>query len=784
MNARTWQKLEYDKIIERLADCASFSLGKERAIELEPAADIFEAEERLAVSKEARELLRLYPTFSLGAVKDIRDAVRRAEIGGVLNPHELLAIADSCRASRMTRQFFMEAKGNFAYTGRLARRMSNFRTIESTVERSIVYDGTVSDLASERLGSIRRRIRACQEKIRERLDNFIKNPLTNKYLQENIVTIRSDRYVVPVKQEYRAQVPGVVHDTSASGSTLFVEPMAVLEYNNTMQTLQQEEEDEIHAILRGMSVLVAGFAEELLHMVEDMGELDFIMAKGRLSAEMDAVTPRLNDKGNIYLKKARHPLLGADVVPIDVNFGADLCAMVITGPNTGGKTVCLKTIGLFTLMAAAGLDVPAEPGTELSFYPNVCADIGDEQSIEQSLSTFSSHMVNIVSIMETAGYDSLVLLDELGAGTDPQEGAALAMSILENLQKVGAKVVATTHYSELKAFAYHRAGFINASVEFNVQTLMPTYRLLMGIPGKSNAFEISRRLGLAEDVISRAQEFLSPDDIQMADLISRMESDRLEAENARKEAELTQARLLEQERRLKDKQLAMEKREADILRKANEEALRIVEKSRKECEALYQELKEKVSAGGKLEKNMKDARERTQKLSEKLRSAIPEKQYGGSAPRDLQVGETVFIPRLQQHGIVLAKPNSSGDVYLQVGIIKTTLKLSDLRLAEESGEKSSKTRYGGMQSEKARSISPELDLRGMLVEEALETLDKYIDDAVLAGLKNVRIIHGKGTGALRAAVKEHLLTHPLVKSSRFGDFHEGGIGVTVAILDI
>ncbi|MGI5824672.1 MAG: endonuclease MutS2 [Bacillota bacterium] len=777
-----WHKLEFDKIMQKLAAECSFSMTKEMAFEIKPKKTIEKTRDTLTETSEAADILRLYPMYSLGHVVDIREALKRAELGGVLNIQELVNIADTCRAARLNKDFFSQLKGQFPALQAYARNVSIFKTVESAVERAVTPEMTVADTASERLYSIRKRMHTHQNRIKERLDNFIKNPNTSKFLQEPIVTIRDGRFVVPVKQEYRASVSGVVHDMSSSGATLFVEPMAVMEANNELHKLKIEEQDEISAILRALTNVVAGFKAEIEATLYALAKLDFVFARARLSVKMNGSAPKINENGIINLKKARHPLIGSNVVPIDVNLDSSLKTMVITGPNTGGKTVTLKTVGLLTLMALSGLHIPADDGSELAFFDQIFADIGDEQSIEQNLSTFSAHMTNIVYIMNHADFNSLVLLDELGSGTDPTEGAALAMSILEQLYKVGSKVCATTHYSELKSFAYNKTGFINASVEFDVETLRPTYRLQMGIPGKSNAFEISKKLGLDESIINRANSFLTADEQQVADLITNLEENSLKAEESRREADLRLAQIAEQERQFKIKETELHNKEVAIIKKAHEEALEIVKKARSESEELYQSMKIQLKNAGVMGKDVQKTREKMKRLQSKHHELIPEEKYLGTAPAKVELGQRVEIPKYRQRGTILTLPDAKGELQVQVGIMKINVNIDDLRIDKTRDDKERSFYTNKVRSNKAKEISPEIDLRGMTLDEAIEAMDKYLDDAFLTNIKQVRVIHGKGTGALRAGLTPYLQKHRLVKKTRMGDYHEGGFGVTVVEL--
>lgn len=782
--AKYRSKLEYPKVVARLAEYASFAVSRELLLNIKPKKDITAAKREIDATTEGVELLRLHPLYTVGTCRDIRDALRRVELGGALDVEQLVMVADTCRASRHNKEFFSQLKGHFPQMVEQAHKLGIFKTIETAVDKAVGPDGQIADGASVRLSGIRQRIRMYEGQIKERLDNFIKNPNTAKFLQEPIVTLRGGRFVVPVKQEYRGSVAGAVHDVSGSGATVFVEPLAVMQANNELARLRSEEQDEIAAILRALSAVVASFGEELERSLWGMARMDFVIAKARLAYAMEAVPCQLNSGGLINLKQARHPLIPGRAVPIDVKLDSKLRVMVITGPNTGGKTVTLKTVGLLTLMALSGLHIPAEMGSTLAFYGKIFADIGDEQSIEQSLSTFSAHMTGIVDILRQSDDDSLVLLDELGSGTDPTEGAALAMSILEHLHRLGAKTLATTHYSELKSFAYNKSGYINASVEFDVETLSPTYRLLMGIPGRSNAFLIADKLGLQPEIIERANSFLTADEQQVADLISGLEENRLQAEQARREADIRLAEVAEQQRILKNREVELANREADIITKARLQAAEIVNESRRQAEELYQqmkaELKNSAQGNGSLQnKSVQGARTKMRQLQEKLQNDLPAKRYQGEAPTQVELGQAVEIPKLHQSGVVISLPDSRGDIQVQIGVMKVKVKLSDLRPDKRREEKETTGRTKMMMMSKARSISTEIDLHGMTVDEATHELDKYLDDAYLANLRQVRVIHGRGTGALKTGVTAYLRKHPLVARVTPAPFSEGGIGATV-----
>jgi len=613
---------------------------------------------------------------------------------------------------------------------------------------------------------------------------MISSSAYQKYLQEPIITVRGDRHVIPVKQEFRANIPGIVHDQSASGATLFIEPMAIVEMNNDIKKLKLDEENEIERILRELTALVDEKYDSIKTNMEILATLDFIFAKARFSLEFRCTEPRVNSKGIINIKKARHPLLKAEsVVPIDIYMGETFNTLVITGPNTGGKTVTLKTIGLLTLMAQSGLHIPANDYSEVAVFDEVFADIGDEQSIEQSLSTFSSHMTNIVSILEHVTPNSLVLFDELGAGTDPTEGAALAMSILELLHKKNIRTAATTHYSELKIYALTTEGICNASVEFDVATLRPTYRLLIGIPGKSNAFEISRKLGLSEEIIKRAKEFISQDDVKFEDLIRSLEEDKRKAEEERDIASRLKFEL-EKEKSEMDRRLEkLEAQKDRIIREARNEALEIVRRSKEEAGELIRELqdaiwKENEEKAAMIEKSRMKLRQRENDMEEKIGESLFKKS--GIAPlKDIRIGMAVKIINLDRTGSVLTLPDEDGNLTVQAGIMKINVNVNNLTAAEEEKEKPKRSSGVKVSSAKAMTVASQIDLRGQTLDEALMNVDKYLDDAYLGNLPQVTIIHGKGTGVLRAGIMQLLKSHSHVKSYRSGGFGEGGIGATI-----
>lgn len=784
MDDRTLKRLEYNKILERLAGFAGSPLAREKALEIVPVSDSAQIKVWQSETTEGRELMRLEPAAEMGGWYDVREEAGQAGRGGMLEPEELLAVGSTIGAARRLKKFFQERAERYPLLSAIAGEIGAFGDLDQRIGAAIMPGGEVADTASVALGQIRRHLANAQNQVRSRLDGFIRSAACQKYLQDPIVTIRENRYVIPVKQEYRAQVPGIVHDQSASGSTLFIEPMSVVEANNKVRRLQAAEKQEITKILANLSASVGAVAGDLLASLDAMGRIDLIMAKARYSISLNAWEPAIIDGSRLNIKEGRHPLLEGEVVPVSINLGQDFDTLVITGPNTGGKTVVLKTVGLLVLMAQSGLHIPAGEGTSLGIFSEVYADIGDEQSIEQSLSTFSSHMTNIVDILRKAGPGKLVLLDELGAGTDPAEGSALAQAILDYLHSMGAKTVATTHYSELKNFAFSSLRVENASVEFDAVTLRPTYRLLIGRPGRSNAFEIAARLGLKRDLVEKARRYMSADQVKAADLISQLEAARQQAQHDREEA----ARLLEEARQLRAESAKLERetavRREEIIVKATEDAAALVRGIRREAEETINDLREKISsqAAREREEGIRKARERLADMEGKTRPRPRVARHAaGKIPDRVSVGEEFFIPRFNQKGLVVGIPGD-GLVQVQIGAVRVTVSLSDLRHISGGRRSEGAVSLSGMLSAKAKEISTQLDLRGMTADEALAEVDKYLDDASLASLPRVYIIHGKGTGALRAAVQRHLKSHRLVKSYRLGEVGEGGAGCTVAEL--
>lgn len=780
MDIRTLKRLEFDKVLRKLAGQTTSPLGKELALALSPETDVSTILAWQAETTEGRELLRLEPMAEVAGWHDVRGAVQRAERQAVLAAEELLAVGETLAVSRRIKRFFSERSDRYKILADLATVFVSEPVLEKDILNAILPGGEIADQASAELAQIRRSLLREQGRVRERLEHIIRSPGTQKYLQDPIITIRGDRYVVPVKQEFRGQLPGIVHDQSASGATLFVEPMAVVEANNTLRRLVAAEKQEILRILSTLSGQVSTIAQEIRDGLAALGQLDFIMAKARYSQTLKAWSPKRLDGSKLQIINGRHPLLPADAVPATLHLGQNFATLIITGPNTGGKTVTLKTVGLLVLMYQSGLHIPADTNSAMGVFEQVFADIGDEQSIEQSLSTFSSHMTNLVGIIGQAGPDSLVLLDELGAGTDPTEGAALAQAILEKLHGSGAKTIATTHYSELKNFAYNTSGVENASVEFNAETLRPTYKLLIGRPGRSNAFEISTRLGLSEKITDRARSFLTTEQIQVADMILHLEQTQKAAERERQETERLRAEAAALKERYHKLEQDLRHKKETIVTQAHTEAQDLVRAARLEAEDTIKELRSKISAENARgrEEAIRTAREKLQKTTEKVHKKKPEPVSEGEIPRSVRPGEAVFLPQYNQKGHVLAMSDSDM-VQVQVGIMRLTVPIKELRQVKEEKVQLGQVKVGKVMADKAKSISTSLDLRGMTADEALIEMEKYLDDVFLAGLPRVNLIHGKGTGALRAAIQRELAGHHRVKSFRPGEMGEGGMGVTI-----
>lgn len=793
MNEKALRILEFDKIIKKLAGLASSELGRELAETLEPEIDFLKVKSMLDETSDAAGYIARRGSPPMGGIHDIRSSLKRVEMGSILSPGELMRISDTLRASRNLKNYSGTAstraheEGNVVAS--LIDALETDKRLEDKINLAIISEEEVSDNASSKLSTIRRQIRDQQNSIKDKLNDLVKSSKYQKYMQESIVTMRGDRYVVPVKQEFRGEVPGLVHDSSASGATIFIEPMAVVEANNSIKQLKIKEQLEIERILQELTADVDGILLQLKSNMSIMAKLDFVFAKGKLSLDHNCVCPRLNDQKRLVIKKGRHPLLdGRTVVPISFWIGDKFKTLVITGPNTGGKTVTLKTVGLFTLMTQAGLHIPAAEGTEMSVFKTVFADIGDEQSIEQSLSTFSSHMTNIVRILAEADDSSLVLFDELGAGTDPTEGAALAMSILERLHYTDTITVATTHYSELKVYALTTDGVENACCEFDVETLRPTYNLLIGVPGKSNAFAISKRLGLTEDILEKAREFLSQEEIQFEDLLMSIEKNRSESEKERMKAESYRLESEGLKKELDEQKHKLQSQKDKLLREAREEARKLLLNAKQDVEAMLSEMKRAAEEQESLIRN-KAAEEVKTKLRKKIgevedsltESLMPRQGYV-KPPENLKPGDSVLIVNLNQKGTVVIPPDKDGEAVILAGIMKINVHITNLRLVDEQGAAIRKTGSGRIGVSKSMNISTQVDIRGTNVDEAVEILDKFLDDASIAGLGEVTIVHGKGTGMLRTGVHQFLRSNGHVKEYRLGKYGEGEAGVTVVTL--
>ncbi len=780
---RTLRVLEFTRIREILAEEALTESGALLCRELVPFDELENVKAALAETEEAAVILQYVGGHPMISFPDIRPALSICAKGGSLSAGMLLSVAEMLRASRTAQDALVTDRENTPILRAKAEGLFVARNLEKDITDAILSEDEIADRASSELMNIRRHLRGAQDRIKEKLNQMIRSAAMQKYLQDPIITMRGDRYVLPGKAEFRANVPGLVHDQSSSGATVFIEPMAAVEMGNELKQWELKEQQEIARILAALSAEVAPYADSMKETVGLLAELDFIFAKGLLSRRWMCLSPKMNNKGYLHIIRGRHPLIDPEkVVPATIWLGDEFTTLVVTGPNTGGKTVTLKTVGLFTLMAQAGLQIPADPGTEMAVFEQVFADIGDEQSIEQSLSTFSGHMTNIVKIMHEVTPRDLVLFDELGAGTDPTEGAALAQSILTRLLHIGVRTMATTHYSELKVFALTTKGVENASVEFDVETLRPTYRLSIGVPGKSNAFEISRRLGLPENLIDAAKKLLSGEAVRFEDVIANAEYHRQVAERERQiaqEAGKETIRLRDEAEKLRRE---MEEKRGETLRKSREEAKRILEQARRESETIISELKRmrKNAAAGDL--NAGDLRKRLDKEIDGLSEGIrPEEAESADAPETVKAGDKVRILTLGAEGVVLAPPDEKGEVSLQAGAMKFKAPLSQLRLKAEAPKKE-KTTVRAKTGMMSRTVSSECDVRGMSLEEALGAVGLYLDEAVLAGLNEVYIIHGKGTGILRAGIQQDLRKNRHVKSFRRGVYGEGEDGVTVVTL--
>ncbi|MBP3442205.1 MAG: endonuclease MutS2 [Clostridia bacterium] len=792
---RHHKSLELDKVLEMLAAHTSCEDARLSALELVPQTDLDSAQALMNQTRDAHMLLARFGGPSFGGLTNVNNALFRADAGSTLSLRELLDIAAVLRVIRSIVQWRSTNEGVMTILDIYFSSLVPNKFLEETITGAIISEEEIADNASPLLADIRRKIRAQEGKVREQLGKFTHNTNYSKYLQDNIITMRNGRYVVPVKNEYRSEIPGLVHDSSASGATIFIEPMPVVEANNQIRLLKNQEQDEIDRILAELSATVGSFANSIKQSYECAVELNVIFAKAQLAYAMNASVPEMNDEGIIELRSARHPLIDKKkVVPVDIQLGTDFDTIVITGPNTGGKTVSIKTIGLMSLMAMCGLMLPVNDRSKISVFTKVLADIGDEQSIEQSLSTFSSHMTNIIRILSEADDRSLVLIDELGAGTDPVEGAALAIAILEQLRNQGAKIASTTHYAELKAYALQTHGVTNGSCEFDVQSLRPTYRLLIGVPGRSNAFAISQRLGLSDGIIEHAQELVSTENTRFEDVVDRLEQSRKKMEDEHNEALKIRAaadKELEKAKQMKAEIQTMREKEME---NAKAQALRITEQAKREAYQLLNELEELRKQQAK----EKDAAEMARRARAAIKKGIDaidsaadpiigtlDSDEDYTLPRPLKIGDTVIIADIGNEATVVTLKDKKGLVTVQMGTMKTRVKEETLRLVEKKKKETGGKRTvatGKMESRMHMSAKTSLDLRGMTVDEGLLELDRYIDHALRMGIGEFTVIHGKGTGVLRSAVREYLKKSTFVKSHRLGTFGEGEDGVSIVTL--
>ncbi|MEE0970614.1 MAG: endonuclease MutS2 [Clostridia bacterium] len=792
ISEKTLHTLEFDRVREMLADCALTEGAKKAAMSLTPSDDADNILRRQRHTTDARTLMDMKGMPPFGDVHDMDDICERAEKGAALSPRELLRGASVLRSARMMLDYIRNNKTQDTSLDEIFERLMPQKSVEDKITRAIISEDMIADEASPALGDIRRKMRSANNKIKESLQKFVGGSHA-KYLQENIVTMRNGRYVVPVKAEHKNEIKGLLHDSSSSGATLFIEPIAVVDANNELRELESKEQHEIERILYELSGELAKLSQSLLLNYRNLTELAFIFACASLSERMEGIRPRLSGDRTMCLTRARHPLIGKDrVVPIDVRLGGDFDTLVITGPNTGGKTVTLKTLGLFAIMAQSGLHIPCEEPSSICVFDNILADIGDEQSIEQSLSTFSSHMVNIVKIIDRLTPNSLVLFDELGVGTDPIEGAALAVSVIEDVRSVGALCASTTHYAELKAYALETDGVCNASCEFDVSTLKPTYKLIIGTPGKSNAFAISEKLGLPKRILDRAKAQISSDNKRFEDVIEKLEISRIQMEKARSEAEQMRSeyeKFKEESEKIISRRLRDSENEAE---KAREKAMAMVRSAKASSDFILEEMtklkkqRDAENLGEHLDAARRSVREHLKKNENKFDPVEERSNEEYVLPRPLKKGDEVLIFSIGKKGFIIDDPDGKDSVTIQAGILKTRAKISDLRLIEGSVtitdlDKKQKA-VRDYKLTVSRNFKSEVDLRGMMGDEAWFVVDKYLDEALVAGISSVRLIHGKGTGALRKAIWNYLKGDRRVKAYKTAEYGEGDFGVTVVEL--
>ena len=781
MKETSLKVLEYNKIIKLLTAKAGSSLGKEKIINLLPSSNYKIIEESLNETAEALLITTVSDNIPLGGIRDLKIILKKANIGAMLEANEFLNIAGTLSAAKKIKKFFKELDLEATLLKTWAAKIEVLTQLEQQIENSIDEHGNLLDSASVELGKLRREIRTSQLKIKEKLDAILRSSEYQKYFQDSLVTLRGDRYVIPIKQEYRQFFPGIVHDQSSSGATLFIEPMSIIDLNNTVKELMANEKHEIERILKALAIQVLKYEQQIRLDMEILGHFDFVFAKAKFALEFQASRPEINNDGLVELKQARHPLIPPEkVVPIDILLGKDFSTLLITGPNTGGKTVTLKTLGLFVLMAQAGLFIPAQAGSKLPVYNNVFADIGDEQSIEQSLSTFSSHMTKLIRILDVIKTGDLFLVDEIGSGTDPQEGAALAMAILDVVQEAGIATVATTHYSELKSYAYNRCGVENASVEFDINSLRPTYKLLIGIPGSSNAFSISNKLGLSTKIIDKANEFLSKEHLQFEYVLAEMEKQKLMYAELNEDLAKREAEIVVLEQRLKNEKENINDRKNRIITKAEEEKANIIRKTKREVEQIISELKEQFDDHGMKERQRAIEAARKE-LKEKTKIITPEEYKSMPALEidKVKIGDSVFVTTLNAKATVIEIKGKS--ILVELGLMKTMVS-SDVCRKTSTDNKSVITKPKKISLNKIQEVQPTIDIRGVNVQEGEDILNKYLDDVILCGLTRILVIHGKGTGALKKGIRNFLQNHSCVEKIEIAELNEGGDGATVVFM--
>lgn len=789
MNQKVLRTLEYNKIVERLAEYAFGADTKERCLSLLPSTSLSEITNAQLQTKDAMNRSLKKGRLDCSGIKPLSSAIRRVEIGGTMNIEELLGLCKLLETARRVKAYGRKEREDIPSDSlsELFDGLEPLSPLCDEIRRCIISVDEISDDASSNLKSIRRSIRATGDRIHAQLNQMLNNQNVRNCLQDFVITMRNGRYCLPVKAEAKSQITGMVHDQSSSGSTLFIEPMAVVNLNNELKELSIKEQDEIAVILATLSAKAGEYIPAIETDYQILTELDFIFAKAAYALEYNGITPHFNTERKIRILKGRHPLLDAKkVVPIDISLGSDFDQLVITGPNTGGKTVSLKTVGLLTLMGQAGLPIPAGDRSELAVFDGIFADIGDEQSIEQNLSTFSSHMTNIIHILKEANEHSLVLFDELCAGTDPTEGAALAVSILSYFHSRGIRTMATTHYSEIKIYALTTSGIENACCEFDVETLSPTYRLLIGIPGKSNAFAISKKLGLSDTLIEDARTRISSNEQNFEDLLSDLEASRITIEKEQAEINRYKSEVAALKQQLKNKQEKLDESRDAILRKAKEEANQILQEAKDTADEAIRNFNKYGTTRPSIQEMEKQRTNIREKMAANEKKSAKKKEtaiYNPKVPKKLRIGDSVKVLSMNLTGTVHSMPNAKGDLFVQMGILRSQVNIKDLVLIEDAtpgSKKYAKTGAGKLKMSKSASVSTEINLIGKTVDEAIALLDKYLDDAYLAHLPSVRIVHGKGTGALRSAVQSHLKRQSYIKSFHLGEFGEGDAGVTIA----